>query len=120
MLLVSDLIILTKYELLTLAVRAQIHCRLSYYVGRTCVIQLDHAVDGGWTDGRNHYVGYAEGDNPDGQTFFIYRLPWTQSFKWEARCTSGPNKGKILSTIERKFKTTGHWLWNSKREGRFL
>ena len=81
---------------------------------------IDHAAGGGMTDNINPYVGYAEGDSPDGQTLFIYRLPWTQSFKWEARCTSGPNKGKILSTIERKFKTSGHWLWNPKRNGRFL
>ena len=81
---------------------------------------LDHAADGGRTDEVNPNVGYAEGDSPDGQTLFIYRLPWTQSFKWEARCTQGPNKGKILSTIERKFKTSGHWLWEPRREGRFL
>jgi hypothetical protein len=52
--------------------------------------------------------------------FFFYRLPWTQSFKWEARCTDGPNRGKVLSSIERQFKTSGHWLWNPKREGWFL
>ena len=81
---------------------------------------LDHGGDGGMTDSRKPYIGYAESDSPDGQNFYFYRLPWTQSFKWEARCTSGPDKGKILSTVERKFKTSGHWLWNPKREGRFL
>ena len=81
---------------------------------------LDHAAEGGMTDAFKPYVGYAEGDSPDGQTLFLYRLPWTQSFKWEARCTGGPNKGKILSIIERQFKTSGHWLWNPKREGFFL
>ena len=82
--------------------------------------KLDHAMDGGFTEFRKPYIAYAEGDSPDGQTLFFYRLPWTQSFKWEARCTSGPDKGKILSSIERKFRTTGHFLWNSEREGEFL
>ena len=82
--------------------------------------KLDHAGDGGETDSRKPYIGYAESDSPDGQNFYFYRLPWTQSFKWEARCKSGPAKGKILSTIEREFKTSGHWLWNPKREGQFL
>ena len=81
---------------------------------------LDHVGDGGRTDFWKPYVGYAEGDSPDGQGFFVYRLPWTQSFKWNARCTSGPDAGKILSTIERKFRTSGHWLWDPKREGEFL
>lgn len=82
--------------------------------------KLDHAADGGITYAHRPYVGFAEPDSPDGQVFLIWRLPWTQSFKWQARCTDGPNKGKILSSIERKFKTTGHLLWNPKREGRFL
>ena len=82
--------------------------------------KLDHAGDGGETDSRKPYIGYAESDSPDGQNFYFYRLPWTQSFKWEARCKSGPAQGKILSTIERKFKTSGHWLWNPKREGQFV
>ncbi len=83
---------------------------------------LDHSKigGGGVTDPSRPYIAYAEGDSPDGQNFFLYRLPWTQSFKWEARCIKGPNSGKILSTIERKFRTTGHWLWNPKHDGRFL
>ena len=80
---------------------------------------LDHAADGGMTDFKRPYVGYAESDSPDGQNFYFYRLPWTQSFKWEARCTAGPGKGKILSSVERQFKTSGHFLWNPKREGWF-
>ena len=82
--------------------------------------KIDHGGDGGMTDMKKPYIGYAEVDSPDGQNFYVYRLPWTQSFKWQARCTKGPDTGKILSTAERKFKTSGHWLWNPKREGSFL
>ena len=81
---------------------------------------LDHAGEGGMTDYKKPYIAYAENDSPDGQNFYLYRLPWTQSFKWQARCTGGRNAGKILSTIERKFRTSGHWLWSPKREGMFL
>ena len=56
------------------------------------------------------YSGYAEGDTPDGQSLFLYRLPWTQSFKFVARCVKGKMNGQVLSTIEKKFKTTGHWF----------
>ena len=56
------------------------------------------------------YSGYAEGDTPDGQSLFFYRLPWTQSFKFVARCVKGQMNGQVLSTIEKKFKTTGHWF----------
>ena len=56
------------------------------------------------------YSGYAEGDTPDGQSLFFYRMPWTQSFKFVARCVKGQMDGQVLSTIEKKFKTTGHWF----------
>ena len=56
------------------------------------------------------YSGYAEADTPDGQSLFFYRMPWTQSFKFVARCVKGKMNGQVLSTIEKKFKTTGHWF----------
>ncbi len=37
-----------------------------------------------------------------------YRIPWTQHFRFEAVCTEGENKGKILSTEERLYHSEGH------------
>ena len=65
------------------------------------------------------YSGYAEGDRPDGQNFLLYRLRWMQAFKFVARCVKGCDKGKVLSTVEKKFVTTGHWLWSDDYDGWF-
>ena len=80
---------------------------------------LDHADEGGGSYLDEPYTGYAEGDKPDGQTLFIYRMPWTQAFKFIAICSDGPNKGKQLSSIEKLFKTDGHFF-GQPYEGRFV
>ena len=79
---------------------------------------LDH---GGERERLNEdpFTGYAEGDTPNGQTLFFYRLPWTQSFKYVARCALGRLAGTIFSTVEKKFKTDGHWL-GQEYNGRFV
>ena len=87
--------------------------------GRYGKYALDHSGDGGYSSIDDPYTGYAEGDTPNGQTLFFYRLPWTQAFKFVAICSGGPNEGKELSVIEKLFKTDGHWM-GQKYEGRFV
>jgi len=68
---------------------------------------LDHSGVVGSSAGD---AGFAEGDSPEGQSFaHIYYYPWTQAFLWKARCLSGPHAGKTLSTLEKKYRTSGHW-----------
>ena len=81
---------------------------------------LDHTADGGYINILEPHVAYAEADSPDGQTFFVFRLPWVMQFKWIARCVKGPHEGKTLSILEKKFITSGHWLWRSKHGGQIL
>ncbi len=71
--------------------------------------QLDHASpEGGYPDSVDPQIGHAEGDAPYGLGL-LYHFRWTQHFRWKARCTKGALVGKPLSTVERKYRTTGHW-----------
>ena len=81
--------------------------------------EVDETVGGYYTLGASH-TGYAEGDSPDGQgvLFGLYRLKWTQAFKWEAHCVKGAHAGKVLSTLEKKYTTTGHF-WGEPYKGGF-
>jgi len=69
---------------------------------------LDHGGEGG---AGGFPTGYAEGDAPEGTsfTFGLYRSPWTFSFLWKARCVAGGNAGKVLSSLEKKYRVSGHW-----------
>jgi hypothetical protein len=69
---------------------------------------LDHASD----DKEEGFpTGYAEGDAPEGAsfTFGLYRSRWTYSFLWKARCVAGRNEGKVLSSLKKKYRVSGHW-----------
>ena len=79
--------------------------------------ELDHKLDISEHD--NGVTGFAEGDHPDGVGFFIWRSGWTQKFKWEAVCIEGKNKGKVISTAERYYRTEWHFLWNESTKGEF-
>jgi len=57
------------------------------------------------TDGSAH----AEGDSPEGIGLrFVGRLPNTYAFLWKARCTAGPDAGKILSELKKTLHVNGH------------
>ncbi len=54
-------------------------------------------------------TAFAPDDNPQGPNILGYRIAWTQSFKFEAVCIKGPYAGKVLSTVEKQYKSEGHW-----------
>ena len=69
---------------------------------------LDHSGVAGSSAGD---VGFAEVDSPEGTsfTFGLYRSRWTLSFLWKARCVAGKNEGKVLSSLKKNYRVSGHW-----------
>jgi len=85
--------------------------------------KLDHGGEGSYQiKDKFPFTTFAEDDSPDGPGLFLfdlYRVRWTQSFLWIAKCVEGKNNGMILSTIKKRFQTDGHWSGKPYR-ARFL
>jgi hypothetical protein len=82
--------------------------KIGLWAGSHGPYTLDHGGEGG---AGGFPTGYAESDAPEGTsfTFGLYRSPWTFSFLWKARCVKGRSAGKALSSLEKKYRVSGHW-----------
>ena len=79
---------------------------------------LDQTEDQSWIDADHPHTGTAPLDNPEGPGGFylpgigLYRREWRWDFLFKAKCKSGRNSGKILSTAQKYYYAEGHWDGN--------
>ena len=79
---------------------------------------LDQTEDQSWIDADHPHTGTAPLDNPEGPGGFylpsigLYRREWRWDFLFKAKCKSGRNSGKILSTAQKYYYAEGRWDGN--------
>lgn len=93
-------------------------CCAAFFVHRFAQRLYAGMIPGGW--GRDEKTGtgpggtifgpgYAEFDEPGSILPLLgYVMPTTANFRWDAVCSSGPYKGKTLSSITRTFVGLGN------------